>query len=61
MTNYEKEELSPPTMEVVAVEIMSIMAGSITEDGNKVTVKEEEGEIDAGSFQSAGYTNIWEE
>lgn len=48
-------------MEVVAVEIMSIMAGSITEDGYKVTVKEEEGEIDAGSFQSAGYTNIWEE
>ena len=48
-------------MEVVAVEIMSIMAGSVSEDGNKVTVKEEEGEIDAGSFQSAGYTNIWEE
>lgn len=47
-------------MELVAVEIMSIMAGSVTEDGNKVTV-EEEGEIDAGSFQSAGYTNIWEE
>lgn len=49
-------------MEVVAVEIMSIMAGSVTEDGNKVTIKEEEGEdVDAGSFQSAGYTNIWEE
>lgn len=47
-------------MEVVAVEIMPIMAGSVTEDGNKVTIKEEE-EIDAGSFQSAGYTNIWEE
>lgn len=48
-------------MEVVAVEIMSIMAGSVTEDGNKVTIKEEEGDIDAGFFQSAGYTNIWEE
>lgn len=47
-------------MEVVAVEIMSIMAGSITEDGNKVTIKEDE-ETDAGYFQSAGYTNIWEE
>ena len=58
----KKKNYTPPTMEVVAVEIMSIMAGSITEDGNKVTVKEEEeGEIDAGSFQSAGYTNIWEE
>lgn len=56
----KKKNYTPPTMEVVAVEIMSIMAGSITEDGNKVTV-EEEGEIDAGSFQSAGYTNIWEE
>lgn len=48
-------------MEVVAVEIMSIMAGSVTEDGNKVTIKEEDKETDAGSFQSAGYTNIWEE
>ena len=57
----KKKNYTPPTMEVVAVEIMSIMAGSITEDGNKVTVKEEEGEIDAGSFQSAGYTNSWEE
>ena len=57
----KKKNYTPPTMEVVAVEIISIMAGSITEDGNKVTVKEEEGEIDAGSFQSAGYTNIWEE
>ena len=57
----KKKNYTPPTMEVVAVEIMSIMAGSITEDGNKVTVKEEEGEIDAGSFQSAGYTNMWEE
>ena len=57
----KKKNYTPPTMEVVAVEIMSIMAGSITEDGNKVTVKEEEGEIDAGSFKSAGYTNIWEE
>lgn len=57
----KKKNYTPPTMEVVAVEIMSIMAGSITEDGNKVTVKEEEGEIDAGYFQSAGYTNIWEE
>lgn len=56
----KKKNYTPPTMEVVAVEIMSIMAGSITEDGNKVTIKEEE-EIDAGSFQSAGYTNIWEE
>lgn len=56
----KKKNYTPPTMEVVAVEIMSIMAGSITEDGNKVTIKEE-GEIDAGSFQSAGYTNIWEE
>ena len=57
----KKKNYTPPTMEVVTVEIMSIMAGSITEDGNKVTIKEEEGEIDAGSFQSAGYTNIWEE
>lgn len=57
----KKKNYYPPRMEVVAVEIMSIMAGSITEDGNKVTIKEEEGEIDAGSFQSAGYTNIWEE
>lgn len=57
----KKKNYTPPTMEVVAVEIMSIMAGSITEDGNKVTVKEEEEETDAGSFQSAGYTNIWEE
>jgi hypothetical protein len=57
----KKKNYTPPTMEVVAVEIMSIMAGSITEDGNKVTIKEEEGEINAGSFQSAGYTNIWEE
>ena len=57
----KKKNYTPPTMEVVAVEIMSIMDGSVTEDGNKVTVKEEEGEIDAGSFQSAGYTNIWEE
>lgn len=56
----KKKNYTPPTMELVAVEIMSIMAGSVTEDGNKVTV-EEEGEIDAGSFQSAGYTNIWEE
>lgn len=48
-------------MEEVAVEIMSIMAGSITEDGNKVTVEEEGEDVDAGSFQSAGYTNIWEE
>ena len=56
----KKKNYYPPQMEVVAVEIMSIMAGSITEDGNKVTIKEE-GEIDAGSFQSAGYTNIWEE
>lgn len=56
----KKKNYTPPTMEVVAVEIMSIMAGSVTEDGNKVTIKEE-GEIDAGSFQSAGYTNIWEE
>lgn len=56
----KKKNYTPPTMEVVAVEIMSIMAGSVTEDGNKVTIKEEE-ETDAGSFQSAGYTNIWEE
>lgn len=56
----KKKNYYPPQMEVVAVEIMSIMAGSVTEDGKKVTV-EEEGEIDAGSFQSAGYTNIWEE
>lgn len=57
----KKKNYYPPQMEVVAVEIMSIMAGSVTEDGNKVTIKEEEGDIDAGSFQSAGYTNIWEE
>lgn len=57
----KKKNYTPPTMELVAVEIMSIMAGSITEDGNKVTVEEEGEDIDAGSFQSAGYTNIWEE
>lgn len=57
----KKKNYTPPTMEVVAVEIMSIMAGSITEDGNKVTVKEEDEDTDAGYFQSAGYTNIWEE
>lgn len=56
----KKKNYTPPTMEVVAVEIMSIMVGSITEDGNKVTIKEDE-ETDAGYFQSAGYTNIWEE
>lgn len=56
----KKNNYTPPTMEVVAVEIMSIMAGSVTEDGNKVTIKEDE-ETDAGYFQSAGYTNIWEE
>lgn len=56
----KKKNYYPPQMEVVAVEIMSIMAGSVTEDGNKVTIKEDE-ETDAGSFQSAGYTNIWEE
>lgn len=56
----KKKNYTPPTMEVVAVEIMSIMAGSITEDGNKVTIKEDE-ETNAGYFQSAGYTNIWEE
>lgn len=56
----KKKNYTPPTMEVVAVEIMSIMACSITEDGNKVTIKEDE-ETDAGYFQSAGYTNIWEE
>lgn len=56
----KKKNYTPPTMEVVAVEIMSIMAGSITEDGNKVTIKEDE-ETDAVYFQSAGYTNIWEE
>lgn len=56
----KKKNYYPPQMEVVAVEIMSIMAGSITEDGNKITIKEDE-ETDAGSFQSAGYTNIWEE
>lgn len=56
----KKKNYTPPTMEVVAVEIMSIMAGSVTEDGKKVTV-EEEGEDDARFFQSAGYTNIWEE
>lgn len=57
----KKKNYTPPTMEVVAVEIMSIMAGSVTEDGNKVTIKEEDKETDAGYFQSAGYTNIWEE
>lgn len=57
----KKKNYYPPQMEVVAVEIMSIMAGSITEDGNKVTIKEEDKETDAGYFQSAGYTNIWEE
>lgn len=57
----KKKNYTPPTMEVVAVEIMSIMAGSITENGKKVTVEEEGEETDAGSFQSAGYTNIWEE
>lgn len=57
----KKKNYYPPQMEVVAVEIMSIMAGSITEDGNKVTVEEEGEDVDAGSFQSAGYTNIWEE
>lgn len=57
----KKKNYYPPQMEVVAVEIMSIMAGSITEDGNKVTVEEEREDVDAGSFQSAGYTNIWEE
>lgn len=56
----KKKNYYPPQMEVVAIEIMSIMAGSVTEDGNKVTIKEDE-ETDAGSFQSAGYTNIWEE
>lgn len=55
-----KKKNYPPTMEMVAVEIMSIMAGSITEDSNKVTIKEDE-DTDAGYFQSAGYTNIWEE
>ncbi len=57
----KKKNYTPPTMEVVAVEIMSIMAGSVTEDGKKVTVEEEGEDVDAGSFQSAGYTNIWEE
>lgn len=57
----KKKNYTPPTMEVVAVEIMSIMAGSVTEDGNKVTVEEEGEDVNAGSFQSAGYTNIWEE
>ena len=57
----KKKNYTPPTMEVVAVEIMSIMAGSITENGKKVTVEEEGEDIDAGNFQSAGYTNIWEE
>lgn len=56
----KKKNYTPPTMEVVAVEIMSIMAGSVTEDGKKVTVEEEE-EVNAGDFQSAGYTYIWEE
>lgn len=57
----KKKNYTPPTMEVVAVEIMSIMAGSVTEDGKKVTVEEEGEDVNAGSFQSAGYTNIWEE
>lgn len=57
----KKKNYYPPRMEVVAVEIMSIMAGSVTEDGKKVTVEEEGEDVDAGSFQSAGYTNIWEE
>lgn len=57
----KKKNYTPPTMEVVAVEIMSIMAGSITENGKKVTVEEEGEDVNAGSFQSAGYTNIWEE
>lgn len=57
----KKKNYTPPTMEVVAVEIMSIMAGSVTEDGKKVTVEEEGEDVDAGIFQSAGYTNIWEE
>lgn len=57
----KKKNYYPPKMEVVAVEIMSIMAGSVTEDGKKVTVEEEGEDVDAGSFQSAGYTNIWEE
>ena len=56
----KKKNYYPPQMEVVAVEIMSIMAGSVTEDGKKVTVEEGE-DVDAGYFQSAGYTNIWEE
>lgn len=56
----KKKNYTPPTMEVVAVEIMSIIAGSITEDGKKINIEEEGEEIDAGSFQSAGYTNIWE-
>ena len=56
----KKKNYYPPQMEVVAVEIMSIMAGSVTEDGKKVTVEEEE-DVDAKYFQSAGYTNIWEE
>lgn len=56
----KKKNYYPPQMEVVAVEIMSIMAGSVTGDGKQVTV-EEEGEDDARFFQSAGYTNIWEE
>lgn len=57
----KKKNYTPPTMEVVAVEIMSIMAGSVTEDGKKVTVEEEGEDVDARDFQSAGYTNIWEE
>lgn len=57
----KRKNYYPPQMEVVAVEIMSIMAGSVTEDGKKVTVEEEGEDVDAGSFQSAGYTNIWEE
>lgn len=57
----KKKNYYPPQMEVVAVEIMSIMAGSITENGKKVTVEEEGEDVDAKYFQSAGYTNIWEE
>lgn len=57
----KKKNYYPPQMEVVAVEIMSIMAGSVTENGKQVTVEEEGEDVDAGSFQSAGYTNIWEE
>lgn len=57
----KKKNYTPPTMEVVAVDTMSIMAGSVTEDGKKVTVEEEGEDVNAGYFQSAGYTNIWEE